>query len=324
MADDLLQDPLSSGVFVEAGDILGFDLHKLVTEGPQEELTLTANAQPAILATSFAAWKQFIKALDYNVMPVFVAGHSLGEFTALAAAGALDFRDAIRLVRIRGKLMQKAVPEGEGAMAALLGADEKSVQKLIDETSLGDPLDIANINAPVQTVISGKAEAVERALNQAKKFGVIKAVRLKVSAPFHSRMMAPVREKFSNYLEETKFMPPFCPIVHNVSAMPNIEALKMAKILARQIDSPVRWVESIQYMAEHGANVFVEIGYGNVLQGLVRKILGKTWDGLITGFSSQTDSEKIRGLLKEPEPEAGADGEADQGESEVSENGNDI
>jgi len=293
MADDLLSDPLSEYVFQDANETLGFDLTKLISDGPVEELTLTHNAQPAILATSFAAWKQFIRTLGYNTVPAYVAGHSLGEFTALAAAGSLEIQDALKLVRKRGKLMQQAVPENEGGMAALLGGDDQSLDKLLSEAAQGKVLDIANINAPGQTVLSGHSEAIDRAVQLAKKFGFLKAIKLKVSAPFHSSLMAPVREQFIPELNEKKFMPPICPIVHNVSALPNTDPKRMADVLARQIDSPVRWVESIQYMLFQDVKVFVEIGHGNVLQGLVKKIAGKNFDGIITGYSSQKDSEMI-------------------------------
>ncbi len=296
MTGDLLEDPLSAEVFREANEAIGFNLTKLIVEGPQEKLTLTANAQPAILATSFAAWKQLVKALGMEAMPSYVAGHSLGEFSALAAAGALDLQDAVKLVRRRGTLMQQAVPEGVGAMAALLGASEENVRKLIEKASMGDVLDIANLNTSMQTVISGHADAVDRALAIAQSYGVKKAVRLKVSAPFHSRLMGPAREKFTEDLKEYKFMTPFCPVIHNVTAWPNSEPRKMPDFLARQIDSTVRWAESVQLMLEQEVEVFIEVGYGSTLQGLVKAIAGKDFKGVITGFASLGDVDKIKEL----------------------------
>ncbi len=305
MADGLLTDPLSADVFRETNDTLGFDLTKIITDGPQEELTLTANSQPAILATSFAAWKLLVRALGMGALPVYVAGHSLGEFTALAASGALDLGDAVKLVRKRGELMQNAVPEGEGAMAALIGAGVKKIEQLLEKAAEGDVLDIANLNTPGQTVISGHAAAIDRALSMAKEFGVKKAVKLRVSAPFHSKLMKPVRGKFAEELDGQKFMTPFCPVVHNVTAWPNTEPRKMIGFLAQQIDNPVRWVESIQFMLEHEVDMFIEVGHGKVLQGLVKNIAGRDFKGIITGFSSPEDIDRISGLMETPEGDSG-------------------
>lgn len=289
MANHLLRDPLSAEVFAEANSALGFNLAKLTVEGPQEELTLTENAQPAILATSFAAWKHLVLTLGPEARSTFVAGHSLGEFTALAATGSLELQQAIRLVRKRGQIMQKAVPEGEGAMAALLGGSVENVEKLLQETAGSDVLDIANFNSPTQTVISGSASAVDRAVAKSGEFGFKRAVKLDVSAPFHSSLMKPASVRFREVLKDTKFMTPFCPVVHNVNAEPNKDPLIMADLLAQQIDNPVRWVESIQFMLSKGVEVFIEVGHGTVLQGLVKKIAGRDFNGIITGFSTPED-----------------------------------
>jgi len=303
MAGPLMEDPLSADVFREAGETLKIDLVKLIQEGPIEDLTQTENAQPAILTTSFAAWKLLIRAFGMNASPTYVAGHSLGEFTALAAAGSLEFKDAVRLVRRRGLLMKEAVSVGEGTMAALIGANHELVAKIVEMAALNEVLDVANYNTAKQTVISGAVGAIERAMKLAKDHGVKKVARLKVSAPFHSRMMGPVREKFEKELQEYKFMTPFCPVVHNVTAWPNTEPRKIINFLAKQIDSSVRWVESIQFMLEHEVEVFIEVGHGAVLQGLVKSIAGKDFNGEILGFAKSEDLDRIIEILGLPKVE---------------------
>jgi len=299
MIKDLLDDPLSADVFIEASEALGFDLAKLIMEGPEETLMLTENTQPAILATSFAAWKLLVRTLGSIAMPSYVAGHSLGEFSALAAAGVLELKDALQIVRTRGKLMQDVVPEGVGAMAAMVGARIDKIYELVEESAGGQVLDVANINSPKQIVLSGHKEAVDRAIDNAAKHGVKKIARLRVSAPFHSKLMEPMKEKFEQELQSRKFMAPFCPVVHNVTAWPNTEQRRMVDFLTRQIDSPVKWVESIEFMLEHDVTTFIEVGNGRVLQGLVKKIAGKQFDGVITGFSGPADIDKIKELFNE-------------------------
>jgi [acyl-carrier-protein] S-malonyltransferase len=297
MAEGLLDDPFSSYVFEDANEALGFDLRKLLVEGPEEELRLTENAQPAILTTSFAAWKHLVKALGFGVFPAFVAGHSLGEFSAITAAGGLDFMDAVRLVHIRGKLMQSAVPEGTGAMAAMVGARVENIEQMVERYSRGQVLEIANLNSEGQTVISGHAEAVERALDKAHKYGVKKAIKLRVSAPFHSSLMTPISGKFTEELTKTRFVDPMIRVIHNVSALPNRDVRAMTIMLSRQIDHPVRWLQTVQYMLDDGVDTFIEVGYGNVLQGLVKKIAGKDFKGEIIGFSNPGDVDKIASLF---------------------------
>ncbi len=297
MASPFLTDILSSEVFFEVCDSLGFDLLKLISKGPEEELRLTANAQPAILATSTAAWKHLEKALGDATKPAFMAGHSLGEFSALVAAGSIGLKDAVRLVRRRGELMQDAVPAGIGAMAALIGGSVDDAEALVEVASAGEVLDVANINAPGQSVISGHAGAVDRAVAVAREHGFKRAVPLQVSAPFHSKLMGPVREKFAEELRDITFAAPTCPIVHNVTAEENSDPEEFPDFLAKQIDSPVRWVESVQYMIGNGVEVFVEVGHGNVLQGLVRKIAGRDWTGSIIGVSSPEDIDRMMEVL---------------------------
>jgi [acyl-carrier-protein] S-malonyltransferase len=289
MAAPFLNDKLSSEVYFQACDSMDFDLMKLISRGPEDRLTLTANAQPAILTTSIAAWVHLDKALGPETRPSFAAGHSLGEFSALTASGAIRLRDAVRLVRKRGELMQSAVPAGAGAMAALMGGTDEDVGKLVEAARGDEILDIANLNAPGQTVISGHAGAVERAVGMSADFGFKRAVPLQVSAPFHSRLMGPVREAFSVELAKYEFSAPVCPIIHNVNAKPNGDPSVIRDFLAKQIDSPVRWVESVEFMMKEGVKVFVEVGHGNVLQGLVKKIAGRNWDGAILGVASPDD-----------------------------------
>ncbi|MFH1676741.1 MAG: ACP S-malonyltransferase [bacterium] len=297
MAEPLFADSLSTEILNGANDALGFDLLGLMKNGPIEELTLTANAQPAILTTSVALWKLLERALE-GVVPAFVAGHSLGEFSALASSGAIKPFDAVKLVRKRGEFMQNAVPAGQGAMAALIGGTDEKASELIRDVAEGDILDIANFNSPGQIVISGSASAIDRAANAAKDYGFKRAIPLQVSAPFHSRLMEPVRKLFTVELSKYEFSKPICPIIHNVNALPNDDPGLIPDFLARQIDSPVLWTDSILKMISEEVEVFIEVGSGNVLQGLVKKISGGENVENITGCSSPADVDKIIEALK--------------------------
>lgn len=263
--------PVARLVFDEADRALDTELSALCWEGPAEDLRRTENTQPAILTTSVAILRA---AQDRLPQPVVVAGHSLGEYSALVAAAVLEFSDAVRLVRERGRLMQEAVPEGEGAMAAILGLDAGAVEDLAVEASSTGVCTAANYNAPVQTVIAGARPAVERAVDFAKARGAKRAVLLPVSAPFHSPLMAPAREGLEPLLAETGFGAPSVPVVINVDAVPVTEGARCRDALGRQVDSPVRWVESVQRMRdEFGVDTFIEIGPGSVLSGLIRRIV---------------------------------------------------
>lgn len=297
MASELLDDPLTSYVFDDANEVLGFDLKKLMVVGPEDELILTANAQPAILTTSFAALKHLVKALGYGNFPAYVAGHSVGEFSAVTASGALEFTDAVQLVHTRGKMMQSAVPEGVGSMVALMGAKVEKIEMLIDKVRNDQVLDIANYNSLTQTVISGHNEAIDRAIDIAPEFNVKRTVKLKVSAPFHSALMEPVSERFSEKIKKVRFSDPMTWIIHNVSGLPNKDLPTAIRMLSLQIVSPVRWVQSIQKIMEDEIEVFIEVGYGNVLQGLVKKIVGKNFEGVIAGCANPEDAEKIAELV---------------------------
>jgi [acyl-carrier-protein] S-malonyltransferase len=256
-------------VFEEAEEALGFKLSRLCFEGPAEELQLTENTQPAILATSVAA----LRAAEGEGMPRpdFVAGHSLGEYSALVAAGALSLRDAVTVVRQRGRYMQEAVPVGAGAMAAVIGADIETVEAVCKEAAHeGEICSAANINSAHQIVIAGSSAAVERALPLLKERGAKRAITLKVSAPFHCALMLPAQERLSADLDEIEFKDLSVPLVTNVDAAVIRTGAEARAALVRQVSSPVRWRESVELLWREGVRTFVEVGPGKVLGGLVR------------------------------------------------------
>jgi [acyl-carrier-protein] S-malonyltransferase len=263
--------PAARACFEAADRALGFSLSRLCFEGPQAELTLTKNAQPAILTASIAALAAWREARPGLENPSFAAGHSLGEYSALVAAGALAFEDAVRVVHLRGRAMQDAVPAGQGAMAAIMGGEPEQVSALCAEAAAGDVLAPANYNSPGQIVISGSAAAVARAVELAgsKK---LKAIPLKVSAPFHSALMAPAARAVEAALAKLTLLRLAFPVVANVDAKPNAEASRVAELLVRQVDGPVRWQESVAFMAGAGVTTAFEVGPGKVLAGLVKRI----------------------------------------------------
>ena len=261
----------AKAVFAEADDALGYSLSKLCFEGPEAELTLTANAQPAILATSVAALR--VLAARSPVRPIAMAGHSLGEYSALVAAGALQLADALRLVHMRGKFMQDAVPAGVGAMAAILGLAADEVAAACKEAARPDDVvSPANLNGGGQVVIAGHKAAVDRACAAAKSRGAKRAVPLAVSAPFHCTLMQPAAERLAVELARVEIKPPQVPVVSNVEAQPNQDAGRVRDLLTRQVTAPVRWEESVQCMVGLGVDSVIEVGAGNVLGGLVRRI----------------------------------------------------
>ena len=263
------KQPAARQVFEEADCILGIRLSSLCFEGPDEELKLTVNTQPAILTSSIAA----LRALEARgARADFVAGHSLGEYTALVAAGSLSFEDALGAVRKRGLYMQEAVPPGEGAMAALIGLDLETVQAVCAEASSRGVCAPANINSPNQTVIAGHRPAVERAVESAKSMGAKRTVILPVSAPFHCELMKPAAEKLAAVFDETVFCDLNVPLVTNVDAALTTCGAGARDALLRQVASPVRWSESIKLLLDQGVTRFVEVGPGKVLSGLMRQI----------------------------------------------------
>jgi len=256
-------------IFEEAEDILRFAISSLCFKGPEEALKLTENTQPAVLTTSIAALK--VLQAEKGMTPHFTAGHSLGEYSALVASGALSFSEAVKIVRLRGKFMQEAVPVGEGAMAAILGMEREQVEKLCEEISSGEILTPANFNSPGQIVIAGHSKAVERAIERVKQEGK-KAVLLPVSAPFHSPLMKPAGERLEKALEEISVSDLNIPVVTNVEAEINTAKERVRGLLVAQVSSPVRWEESMRKMIEKGIEQVLEIGPGKVLSGLMKRI----------------------------------------------------
>jgi [acyl-carrier-protein] S-malonyltransferase len=262
--------PAARAVFAEADDALGFDLTRLMAEGPEAELALTANTQPAVLTASVAA---ATAAAERGVVPGIAAGHSLGEYSALVVAGALRFGDAVRLVRRRGEFMQEAVPVGTGAMAAIMGLDLSVVEQLCAEAAQGDVVDVANINSPQQIVIAGHRAAVERAVALATERGGRKSVMLPVSAPFHCALMTPAATRLAVELESVAIATPRIPVVRNFDAGVTRDAADVKRALLRQVASPVRWTECVHRLAAEGATAFVEVGPGRVLTALLKRIV---------------------------------------------------
>lgn len=259
-------------VFEEADDVLGFSLSKLCWEGPEDELQLTANTQPAILTCSVAVYRAFEESGAAPV-PVAMAGHSLGEYSALVASGALDLATALGLVRRRGELMQEAVPVGVGAMAAVMGLEADAVAGVANDASGEEVCAVANLNSPQQTVIAGHRGAVERAMALAKERGARIAKLLPVSAPFHSPLMRPAREALEPLLVDAEFRDPGVAVVSNIDAQPVTSGDAARDALVRQVDGPVRWVESIRWMIdERGVETFLEVGFGKVLTALGKRI----------------------------------------------------
>ena len=257
-------------VFEEADDALGFSLSQMCFGGTAEELQLTENTQPAILATSIAT----LRAMEAEgaQAPDYVAGHSLGEYSALVAAGALTLTDAVRTVRLRGRFMQEAVPVGTGAMAAVMGADLETVAAACAEAQQGEVCSPANINSPNQIVIAGHAAAVDRAIALLKERWSKRAIKLNVSAPFHSALMMPAQERLAAELEKLEFHDLRLPLVTNVDATIIRSGADARESLIRQVSSPVRWLESVQLLIKEGVQTFIEVGPGKVLCGLVRQI----------------------------------------------------
>jgi [acyl-carrier-protein] S-malonyltransferase len=261
--------PCTHRVFEEADRAAGFALSRLCFEGPAEDLQLTANTQPAILAVSIAAAEVL---RERGIRADYMAGHSLGEYSALVVAGALGLGDAVRLVRKRGQYMQEAVPVGRGAMAALLGMEAATVEEVCREAAQGEVVSPANLNSPAQVVIAGHAAAVARAVELAKARGARRAIMLNVSAPFHCALMQPAQEHLARDLQAVEIAEPQIPLVNNVDAQVVRSALAVRDGLKRQVTSPVRWEQSIRVLRTEGVELFIEVGPGKVLSGLLRQI----------------------------------------------------
>jgi [acyl-carrier-protein] S-malonyltransferase len=278
-------------VFEEADDALGQPLSRLCWEGPEDELLRTENSQPAILTTSIAA----LRAIEAERGPLAfdaAAGHSLGEWSALVAVGALEFAAAVKLVKLRGRAMQEAVPEGQGAMAAILGLEPAAVAEVCAEASQGQVVEPANFNGGGQVVISGHAAAVERAMAAAKLKGAMRAVPLRVSAPFHCSLMQPAAERVAESLAGVSIGPLAVPVVSNVEAAPNQDPGRVAELLVRQVTAPVRWEESVAELARGGITRALELGEGAVLRGLCKRIAREM---AVTSVGGPADVRQLEG-----------------------------
>ena len=261
--------PAARATFDESDEALGIKLSQLCFEGPEDQLNLTENTQPAILTVSVAAWRVLD---EKGIKPAFAAGHSLGEYSAHLAAGTISFAEAVRTVRNRGKYMQEAVPVGTGAMAAILGMGLDAVGEVCAAAAQGQVCEPANINSPEQIVISGDAAAVKRGVKIAQERGAKRAILLPVSAPFHCSLMKPAQERLAADLAQLNFFTPRIPVVSNVYARPVEEAETAREALIRQVTGSVRWGESMQWLIQRGVQTFVEVGPGKVLCGLMRQI----------------------------------------------------
>lgn len=259
---------IAKDLFDKASTIVGFDIYKLCIEGPIEELQKTENTQPAILTVSYALLREILK---LGIKPSYVAGHSLGEYTATVAANVLDFGDAVKIVRQRGLLMSEAQPEGKGAMAAILGLDDNTVKEICKSIDTGY-VDVANFNCPGQVVISGESEAVEKASEIARQRGAKRVVFLRVSVPSHCLLMKQASEKFREFLSTFKFNDAKIPIVTNIDGKEKSTASEIVEALIKQLYSPVYWHDCVKYMISKGVDIFIEIGPGKVLSGLIGKI----------------------------------------------------
>ncbi len=287
--------PESKEVFERAGTALNENLAELCFKGPQEKLTLTENAQPALLTVSIALFSVLKK---QGLAPDFVAGHSLGEYSALVAAEVFPLEDGVRAVRLRGRFMQEATPPGEGSMAALMGISKEDVEALCSQVSeeMGRVVEPANFNSPQQIVVSGHRDAVLRLMEAAKEKGCRRAVELKVSAPFHCSLMTPAQERLAPVLEEIGFSDPVVPVVPNVTAKPVSEGATLRELLIRQVTAPVLWQNSIERMVGEGVGLFVEVGAGTVLSGLIKKTNRKV---KTVAFGGPEDLEKVLKVWEE-------------------------
>jgi [acyl-carrier-protein] S-malonyltransferase len=287
--------PQAKEVFQMAGAALNEDLAELCFKGPQDRLTLTENAQPALLTVSVALLKVLE---DKGMTPHFVAGHSLGEYSALVAAGVISLEDGVRAVRLRGRFMQEFTPPGEGSMAALMGILKEDVEALCQQVGeeMGRVVEPANFNSPQQIVVSGHRDAVLRLMDAAKEKGCKRAVELKVSAPFHCSLMAPAQERLAPVLEEIEFSDPAFTVVPNVTAQPVTQGAPLRELLVRQVTAPVLWQSSVERMIDEGVGLFVEVGAGTVLSGLIKKINRKV---KTVAFGGPDDLDKVLKVWEE-------------------------
>lgn len=279
LAELASSNPLVKSTFSEASEALGYDLWAMIQQGDQEQINLTERTQPMLLASSVAIWRLWND--KGGPSPAQMAGHSLGEWSALVCAGALEFVDAIKIVRARGAYMQEAVPVGVGAMAAILGLADQIIVDACNEARGAEVVDAVNYNAPGQVVIAGSAAAVDRAIDLCKAAGAKRAMALPVSAPFHTSLMQPAAEQLADLVNSTSFSSPNIPVIHNVNALPESDPAIIKALMLEQIYRPVLWVDCIQALKQAGAEIFVECGPGRVLNGLTKRI-----DRELTSLSS--------------------------------------
>lgn len=263
-------NPTVEATFKEASDVLGYDLWQMIQQGEQADINLTERTQPMLLASSVAIWRLWNE--KGGPTPAQMAGHSLGEWSALVCAGAVEFADAVKIVRARGAYMQEAVPVGEGAMAAILGLSDEVITAACDKARDDGIVDAVNFNAPGQVVIAGSAAAVDRAIAICKEAGAKRALALPVSAPFHTSLMQPAAEQLTELVESTTFASPTIPVIHNVTAKPEQDPKAIKSLMLEQIYKPVLWVDCILALKAAGAEHFVECGPGRVLNGLTKRI----------------------------------------------------
>ncbi|MFL1817250.1 ACP S-malonyltransferase [Pantoea agglomerans] len=278
--------PLVEETFREASDALGYDLWQLVSQGPAEELNKTWQTQPALLAASVAIYRVWQQ--QGGEQPALMAGHSLGEYSALVCAGVLNFADAVKLVELRGKLMQEAVPEGTGAMQAIIGLDDAAIRKACEESAQGQVVSPVNFNSPGQVVIAGNKEAVERAGAACKAAGAKRVLPLPVSVPSHCALMKPAADKLAVALESITFNAPAVPVINNVDVKAETDAAAIRHALVRQLYSPVRWTESVEAMAAQGVTQLLEMGPGKVLTGLTKRIVDSLTAAAVNDTASLT------------------------------------
>lgn len=276
--------PVVEETFSDASDVLGYDLWQLVQSGPQEDLNLTERTQPMLLTASVAIWK--IWQQKGGAQPAFMAGHSLGEWSALVCAGVVAFRDAVKLVQLRGKYMQQAVPKGVGAMAAVIGLDDDKIKQACVDAAEGEVVAAVNFNSPGQVVIAGHAAAVDRASTLCKEAGAKRAMPLPVSAPFHTSLMQPAADQLADQIRATQFSAPAVAVVHNVNARTESDPARIQELMIEQIYTPVYWVDCILALAAGGVSQVVECGPGKVLSGLCKRI-----DRQLTAYATETPAD---------------------------------
>lgn len=284
LADLAEQNPIIQQTFAQASGVLGYDLWDLVQNGSQEDINLTERTQPLLLTASVAIWRLWQE--KQGAAPSMLAGHSLGEWSALVCAGVVAFEDAVKLVQQRGAFMQAAVPAGEGAMAAIIGLDDAAIVAACEQASVAGVVSAVNFNSPGQVVIAGQAPAVEVAMNLCKEAGAKRALPLPVSAPFHTSLMRPAADKLAEQIEATSFSAPQIPVVHNVHAKTESDPARIKALMIEQIYSPVGWVACVQTLAAAGVTQLVECGPGAVLAGLAKRI-DKNLSSITTGSTSE-------------------------------------